>query len=58
MKDGEVTISNFIMTFVGMECPKEIIFKYKAGSAIDFSRIKIKSLVILPSMYGWFLDAD
>ena len=54
-RNGEITINN-IMIFVDMECYKEVEFKYRVGSANDFSRIWTKNAVIFPASLNnnWF----
>ena len=51
-RDSEITIDKIIMIFMDVECFKEIMFKYRVGFANNFSRIKIKNVVIFPAIFS------
>ena len=49
---AKITVDIIIMIFMDMECFKEVKFKYRVGSANNFSRIKAKVVVIFPAMFS------
>ena len=50
--DGEITVDNIIMIFMDMECMMDLKFKYRAGLTNNFSRMKIKNVVIFPAVFS------
>ena len=54
---AKISVDNIIMIFMDMKCFKEEKFKYRVVFANNFSRIKIKNVVIWPEMLSndWFV---